>query len=533
MGELLRWTASTEHGSDGGAAVVTANMGVLRIRAQLPEGILRDAEAVLPWAMEEDERLFLGGYQTWTQCPEIGKWDRQRGVDQIPGFLKQRYAFDRYGDYHFVEYGKKKGQNHGFSYCYFRRGNNYRLLASLDETPGYTIFRYDSRKGELTLRRDCAGVWHPGGGFQAFDLYFAEGTEREVFDGWFAAMGCQPRTPQKLAGYSSWYNRYEDIDETAIRADLKGCETLLQPGDLFQIDDGWEPAVGDWLEPDPKKFPGGMKPLAERAHEAGLKAGLWLAPFVCEKESAIYREHPDWLLRADGKPWCCGGNWSGFYALDIDHPEVSRYLKAAFDQVLGEWGFDLVKLDFLYGVAPFGTGRESRAARMRRAMELLRVWCGDKLILGCGVPVMPAFGLVDYCRVGCDVSLDWDDKLYMRGFHRERNSTRQSMGNTIFRRQLDGRAYGSDPDVFFLREQNCRLTGAQKHMLAVVNALFGSVFLTSDDPGSYTQDMRRQYQTLRMLFQEGKVLEVNADQGLTITYELHGNVHTLDCKEIM
>ena len=146
---------------------------------------------------------------------------------------------------------------------------------------------------------------------------------------------------------------------------------------------------------------------------------------------------------------------------------------------------------------------------------------------------MPAFGLVDYCRVGCDVSLDWDDKLYMRGFHRERNSTRQSMGNTIFRRQLDGRAYGSDPDVFFLREQNCRLTGVQKHMLAVVNALFGSVFLTSDDPGSYTQDMRRQYQTLRMLFQEGKVLEVNADQGLTITYELHGNVHTLDCKEIM
>ena len=74
------------------------------------------------------------------------------------------------------------------------------------------------------------------------------------------------------------------------------------------------------------------------------------------------------------------------------------YLRRVFDRVLNDWGFDLVKLDFLYGAAPFGNARESRAARMYRAMELLRSWCGQKQILGCGVPVMPAFGLVDYCR---------------------------------------------------------------------------------------------------------------------------------------
>ena len=45
---------------------------------------------------------------------------------------------------------------------------------------------------------------------------------------------------------------------------------------------------------------------------------------------------------------------------------------------LNDWGFDLVKLDFLYGAAPFGNIHESRAARMRRAMELLRSWCGQK-----------------------------------------------------------------------------------------------------------------------------------------------------------
>lgn len=78
--------------------------------------------------------------------------------------------------------------------------------------------------------------------------------------------------------------------------------------------------------------------------------------------------------------------------------------------------------------------------RMLRAMELLRWLCGEKKILGFGVPVMPAFGLVDYCRVGCDVSLDWDDRPYMRLIHRERVSTRRSVGNTVFRRRLNGRA---------------------------------------------------------------------------------------------
>ena len=184
--------------------------------------------------------------------------------------------------------------------------------------------------------------------------------------------------------------------------------------------------MGDWLETDAQKFPHGLKGMVEEIHASGFQAGLWLAPFVCEKDSALFRQHPDWLLKVDSKPWCCGSNWSSFYALDIDNPAVLDYLRRVFDRVLNDWGFDLVKLDFLYGAAPFGSARESRAGRMHRAMELLRSWCGQKQILGCGVPVMPAFGLVDYCRVSCDVGLDWDDVWYMRLFHRERVSTKQA-----------------------------------------------------------------------------------------------------------
>ena len=495
--------------------------GVFDFSCEPPKGIIKKISADIQYKMEDDEHLFMNGYQTWTYCPEYKKTDKIRGLDHLPKFLIDKYSFDRYGDYHFIDYPNKAGMFHGFSYCYFRKGDKFRLFASLDESLGYTVFRYDSSKGVLSITRDCEGVEHKGGELPAFDLYIAEGTEQKVFDGWFAEMGVQTRTDRLLAGYSSWYNRYEDITEKTIFSDLEGCKTLLSEGDLFQVDDGWEPAVGDWLEPDKTKFPIRMKEIADKIHESGFKAGLWLAPFVCETDSDIYKNHPDWLLKVRGKPWKCGGNWSGFYALNIDIPAVQDYLRKVFDRVLNEWGFDLVKLDFLYGAAPFGTKTESRSGRMIRAMKLLREWCGDKLILGCGVPVMPAFGLVDYCRVSCDVGLDWDDKWFMRLFHRERVSTKQAIGNTIFRRQLNGRAYLSDPDVFFLREENIKLTAEEKTKLAKVNALFGGILLTSDDPSKYGHGARDQYREL-LLLRNAENVRVNADNGLTVEYVLDG-----------
>ena len=156
-------------------------------------------------------------------------------------------------------------------------------------------------------------------------------------------------------------------------------------------------------------------------------------------------------------------------------------------------------------------------------MELLRSWCGQKAILGCGVPVMPAFGLVDYCRVSCDVSLDWDDVWYMRLFHRERVSTKQAINNTLFRRQLNGCAYGSDPDVFFLREENCKLTAEQKRTLSTVNALLGNVFLTSDMPSRYTQAQRDEYRRLRTLFERATQVQAEVENDrLYIQYLLDG-----------
>lgn len=522
--EQIRYRIELE-GGETVSGSIPMRPGKLVLAPQLPEGILKSVTAVLHVNMEERDKVFMNGYQAWTYCPEYGREDYTRGIGPLPRRILDHYGVERYGDYFFVDYPRKRGVTHGESYCYFRRGQHYRLFASLDEHPGYTLFRYDSGSRTLTVQRDCAGL-RCGGSFHALDLFYAEGTEDQVFDAWFAAMDLRCRTQEKIAGYSSWYNRYQNISETSIFADLAGCVGQMRPGDVFQIDDGWESAVGDWLEADGKKFPKGMAAAAAAIHEKGFRAGLWLAPFVCQKGSDVYRRHPDWLLQVDGKPWYCGSNWGGFYALDLDHPQVRDYLKQVFDRVLNQWDYDLVKLDFLYAAAPCGSETESRAGKMIRAMELLRGLCGDKLILGCGVPLMPAFGLVDYCRVGCDVSLDWDNNLLMRHTNRERPSTRQAIGNSIFRRQLNGRAFLNDPDVFFLRESNLRLSLEQKHVLATVNSLLGGVLFHSDNMAEYDSAARAKYAQL-LRNRDAAKIRVHGENGLAVTYEIDGHKHAV------
>ena len=516
------------HGPEELKGFLELKPGANIIAPELPAGKLYKVEAsVQRPGTDHRERIFMNGYQTWTYCPEYGRRDKIRDLKHLPRFIVEQKGLDAYGDYYFADYPNKRGFTHGESWCYFRTGEQFELFASLDERPGYTMFAYDAHRGLLTLERDCKGVRHAGGAFHAFDLFYAVGREDAVFDGWFAALGVKPRTTEKLTGYSSWYNRYQNISEQTILDDLRGCAEVLQPGDLFQIDDGYEPYVGDWLTPDEKKFPHGLRPIVEEIHAKGLKAGLWLAPFVAQKGSALMREHPDWLLLHDGKPWRCGSNWGGFWSLDIDCPGVRDYLKKVFDRVFDDWGFDLVKLDFLYGGAPFGTETESRAGRMQRGIEWLRELCRDKLILGCGVPLMPAFGLVDYCRVSCDVGLDWNDKPWMHEIHRERVSTRQAIGNSVFRRQLNGRAWLNDPDVFFLREDNIRLTRHEKHVLATVNSLFGGMLLCSDNMAQYTPEAKKQYAQLLRNREATHIRVLTEGKHIILRYRLDGREHIL------
>ena len=138
---------------------------------------------------------------------------------------------------------------------------------------------------------------------------------------------------------------------------------------------------------------------------------------------------------------------------------------------------------------------------MREAMLFLREIVGDKLLLGCGVPMSACFGLVDACRISCDVDLTYKGKIYNHiQVSNEMLSAQHAINNSIFRRHLNGRVLINDPDVFFLRKDNIKLTEEQKDLHARVLAQYGSFFLTSDNMGDYDGEQRAHYRQLRELW---------------------------------
>ncbi|MBQ6118964.1 MAG: alpha-galactosidase, partial [Clostridia bacterium] len=165
------------------------------------------------------------------------------------------------------------------------------------------------------------------------------------------------------------------------------------------------------------------------------------------------------------------------------------YIKHFFDVVLNQWGYDMVKLDFLYSQCMYPRAGRSRGQIMREAMAFLRECCGDKLILGCGVHHGASFGYIDACRISCDVDLKYGGKFYNRlHVNNEIPSAQNAITNAIFRRHLDGRAFCNDPDVFFLRYSNLDFTMDQKLLLAGINHICGNVLFVSDNAEEYTDN---------------------------------------------
>lgn len=437
--------------------------------------------------MADDEVFFVNGFQSWSTCEEVRKNDKVRDIfpiAKISGFTKHITAMS--GDNLFNDYGKS-GFFHSYTYTYFRKGNDIELFGSKSERTGYTVFEVDSGLNKFYIKKDVEGAVCDSD-YLLMDVMYVKGNYDDAFDKYFGSLNLRKPRIQHLSGYTSWYNYFQKIDENIIIRDLNGLDKVKDSVSIFQIDDGYESYVGDWLEVDTKKFPKGMKYCADEIHKKGYLAGIWVAPFSAQRTSKLAKEHPDWLIKtANGKNMWGVFAWGGAYILDMYNDEARAYIKHFFDVILRDWGFDMVKLDFLYSQAIYPRNGKSRGQIMCEALDFLRECVGeDKLFLGCGVPLGPAFGVVDACRVTCDVDLAYKGKFYnFLHVNREVPSAQNSMNNTILRRHLNQRVFCNDPDVFFLRKNNLVFNDEQKKILATVNNMFGDVLFVSDNAGDY------------------------------------------------
>ena len=441
------------------------------------------------------DALYLNGYNSWTDSTERPVAGRMRGLESIPHSVVEEYGLDGSGDYRFTRQDNAAGHQHGFGYGYLRRDELVTLFGSLNDDRGMTTIYQRLEADELLLDKEPpARAIAAGEQREILTFGLFEGPLRDATARWLALAGISARIASPLVGYSSWYRHYGDIDSEKMLTDLaevsavmNGCE-LGRCVPVFQIDDGYT-KIGDWLKPDMTRFPEGMAPLAASIDAEGLLPGLWIAPFVCERESQLYAEHPEWLLRDDANQIVfCGSNWSGYYPLDLRLGEVRDYVRTVLHTATHDWGYRLLKLDFLFAACMVPHDGLNRGELMADALELVRSAVGEQVALDlCGVPIMSALGRTEYCRIGPDVGLDWDDVWWMRRMHRERVSTKRSLANTYGRAHLDGLAFRNDPDVYFLR-RDVDLTEEQRAKLIEADVTCGGMLLTSDSMGAWDDE---------------------------------------------
>lgn len=483
-------------------------------------------QLIFNYEYDDNCRIFVNGYQSWTDSREYFKTESMTRLHPLSKKRIMKNPMHNAGDYSFKKYPVRSGVFYGWSYGYVRLGDNVEIFGSVTEKCGFTSITFDTVNQKVVIEKDLEGVT-VNEGYKVIQLFRMKGSMDEVFDGYFGAMNIpKPRVSPKC-GYTTWYNYYPDINEQIVNDDLEALASTGEKIDIFQIDDGYQTAVGDWLSVDKNKFPNGMKAIADKIHSKNMLAGLWLAPFGCQIDSVVAKEHPEWLIKdSEGNPVNCGGNWGGFYALDISVPEAATYIKNFFDVILNQWGYDMVKLDFLYAACVVPNKGKSRGQLMCEAMNFIRECVGDKLILGCGVPLAPAFGKVDFCRIGADVGLSWKTNLYEKMKHREDVSTKNTINCTIFRRELNGRAFLNDPDVFLLRDYNISMNEEQRRLVAKINKLFGGLLFISDNTDKYSADQLKDFKET-IAEDDIKILKAEyvLPKIIEIKYALNGEIH--------
>jgi alpha-galactosidase len=320
-----------------------------------------------------------------------------------------------------------------------------------------------------------------------------------LLDSWAARVGASAgaRTgaPYRV-GWCSWYQYFHDVDERVVRENL--ARSIDWPFDVFQVDDGFQPEIGDWLDTN-ERFTSPLDRIASDITAAGSVPGIWLAPFLAHPNSAVARAHPDWFARwTDGERPLVGGvneQWGGMvWTLDTTRPEVLEHLERT-SRALVECGYRYLKLDFTYAPAfdgHFADPHATPAERVRAGFDAVRRGAGDEtFLLGCGAPIGPTVGVVDGMRIGPDVAPWWSPRPGAQpGYGETAPATVNAWRNTLARSFLHRRFWLNDPDCLMLRAEHTELDEASARAWALAVAASGGMAIVSDDLALLGPDAR-------------------------------------------
>ncbi|MGF1717683.1 glycoside hydrolase family 36 protein [Photobacterium chitinilyticum] len=327
-------------------------------------------------------------------------------------------------------------------------------------------------------------------------------------------------------GWCSWYAYYAGVSAANIQQNVDEMQGALEDLEWVLLDDGYQAFMGDWLTPS-DRFVGGIKSLIQDIKGKGKKPAIWMAPFIAQPESQLFKEHPEWfvktaqgdLLKAEDITY---GGWrcTPWYILDTSHPDVCAHLTHVVRTMREEWGVELFKLDANYWGTLKGVRHQvamTGVQAYRLGMEAISDGAGEAWLLGCNAPMWPSLGLVDAMRVSDDVE-------------RQPHRFSQIAKETFLRSWQHQRLWQIDPDCATFISIEGQGTSADNYQFHRDVLLACGGLLLSGDPLYHLDDFARHSLTRLIARQHRQqaaaVFENLSYRHATIDLDMNAGIHT-------
>ena len=255
---------------------------------------------------------------------------------QYAGTLSDLKMVGSYGDAEHYKFKTEDGYFQTYNMLLFSQSEDNCTLMGFTTCNSFTgIFRFNSNKLRIIVKLEEIEIG-AGESIELESFYIGFGNKNRLLSDFGRIIG---KNHKKLpvanipTGWCSWLVYGPNISERDICNNLNAIRKFGLDLKYIQIDDGYQEYMGDWLS-QTDKFKTPLKKLCQDITDSGFEPAIWVAPFIAERDSGLFSEHPDWFVKdMDGQPLssdkCSFGGWrrGPWYMLDGSHPEAEPILQ--------------------------------------------------------------------------------------------------------------------------------------------------------------------------------------------------------------
>lgn len=387
----------------------------LRVRNNTPRPIKINAfilaEFVIP---KKVEKVLEHG---WLQCSDVSYKSLDTPTRESRVFLQRdqnHFSFNK-------DYGYLDGSVISEWFSVIKLKGDDLLIGAVTTADQFSQIFIRKDESGTRIRVTCQNdglTLYPGEVIKSEKLFFAVGNE-ELIKRYFANsiaknMGITCVASPIRAMCNSYYWHKNVINQDLINAELDALEALsVRPKlDYFQLDAGYTPYFGDWLDYK-VRFPDGFGPIVSRIKNLGYKPAIWISPFAINPGTSLHDHHSSWFLKGidhghfDGRltsPMDGMLNVTDLEVLDPTNEKVLDYIRYVLTH-FKNLGFELFKIDFIYPVCLTNNFSKpvTRAQAIRQGISFIRKVLGKDVKILTGITQLsPVVGLADYVRTGID-----------------------------------------------------------------------------------------------------------------------------------